>query len=99
MPADLFIIPFYPENSTFRGSKFQSRRLFFLRDWKRGSIMAAELLNQEERKMDFTFYMPARVISGPGAVLENGGQIKKLGDRALLVTGAHSCLLYTSRCV
>lgn len=52
--------------------------------------MAAELLNQEERKMDFTFYMPARVISGPGAVLENGGQIKKLGDRALLVTGAHS---------
>lgn len=40
--------------------------------------------------MDFTFYMPARVISGSRAVLENGCQIRKMGTRALVLTGAHS---------
>ena len=40
--------------------------------------------------MDFTFYMPARVVSGPRAVLENGCQIRKMGTRALVLTGAHS---------
>ena len=34
--------------------------------------------------------MPARVVSGPRAVLENGCQIRKMGTRALVLTGAHS---------
>lgn len=40
--------------------------------------------------MNFTLYMPARVVSGPGAVLNNGPLIRELGTRALVVTGAHS---------
>lgn len=40
--------------------------------------------------MDFTLYMPVRVISGPGAVLDNGPLIRAFGTRALVVTGAGS---------
>ncbi|MBQ3140990.1 MAG: iron-containing alcohol dehydrogenase [Clostridia bacterium] len=40
--------------------------------------------------MNFNCYMPTRVISGEGCLLKNAMELKKLGSRALLVTGKHA---------
>ncbi|HOO25587.1 MAG TPA: iron-containing alcohol dehydrogenase [Clostridiales bacterium] len=40
--------------------------------------------------MDFDFFMPARVISGKNALLNNGDALASLGKRCLLVTGGKS---------
>lgn len=40
--------------------------------------------------MDFNFYMPARILSGKGVVLQNSPELKALGGRCLIVTGARS---------
>lgn len=40
--------------------------------------------------MDFTVFMPTRVLSGDGAVTNNGEELAKLGCQALVVTGARS---------
>lgn len=40
--------------------------------------------------MEFTYSMPVKVIFGQGAVLKNAAEFKKLGHRALIVTGKSS---------
>ena len=40
--------------------------------------------------MDFNFYMPARILSGKGVILQNAAELKALGGRCLIVTGARS---------
>lgn len=40
--------------------------------------------------MDFNFYMPARILSGKGVILQNAAELKKLGSRCLIITGARS---------
>ena len=37
--------------------------------------------------MDFTFYMPVRVLSGPGCVRAGGELLRGLGRRCLVMTG------------
>jgi len=39
---------------------------------------------------DFTFYMPANIISGKDAVLKNGAIFKSLGNKCIIVTGRSS---------
>ena len=43
--------------------------------------------------MTSQFYMPTRVVSGPGCVREQGGLLRGLGGRALVVTGGRSARL------
>lgn len=43
--------------------------------------------------MDFTFYMPARVLVGDNIVRENAALLSQLGSRCLLVTGKNSARL------
>jgi alcohol dehydrogenase class IV len=40
--------------------------------------------------MEFTYYMPVRVIFGKGAVRKSAAEFKRLGSRALIVTGKNS---------
>ena len=40
--------------------------------------------------MDFNFYMPVRLYSGEGCLRRGGEQLRSLGRRCLLVTGAHA---------
>lgn len=40
--------------------------------------------------MSQAFFMPTKVVSGRGCVIEHSGLLAKLGTKALVVTGAHS---------
>ena len=40
--------------------------------------------------MDFNFYMPVRLYSGEGCLRRGGEQLRSLGRRCLVVTGAHA---------
>lgn len=40
--------------------------------------------------MNFDFYMPVRILSGEGCLRQGGGQLRTLGRRCLVVTGAHA---------
>lgn len=40
--------------------------------------------------MEFTYYMPVRVIFGKGVVTKSAAEFKRLGSRALVVTGRNS---------
>ena len=40
--------------------------------------------------MNFDFYMPVRIFSGEGCLRQGGGQLRTLGPRCLVVTGAHA---------
>lgn len=40
--------------------------------------------------MDFNFYMPVRLYSGEGCLRRGGEQLRALGRRCLVVTGAHA---------
>ncbi len=40
--------------------------------------------------MDFSYFMPTRIISGRDCVKKNAGAMAGLGKKALVVTGAHS---------
>ena len=35
-------------------------------------------------------YMPTKVFCGRGSVMENKGELKRLGTKAMIVTGKHS---------
>ncbi len=39
---------------------------------------------------NFTFYLPTKLIFGPGEISKVGAEAKKLGERALIVTGKRS---------
>lgn len=40
--------------------------------------------------MQFTYEMPTRVISGRNCVIEKAGEMKRFGQKAIIVTGKHS---------
>ena len=40
--------------------------------------------------MSFEYYMPTKVVSGPGCLTEKGSLLRELGTKALIVTGARS---------
>jgi alcohol dehydrogenase class IV len=40
--------------------------------------------------MNLSYFMPARIIMGPGCVIEHSHLFRKLGSKAMIVTGKHS---------
>lgn len=42
---------------------------------------------------DFQFYLPTRIIQGPNCLIRHSSHMKRLGKKALIVTGLHSSKL------
>jgi alcohol dehydrogenase YqhD (iron-dependent ADH family) len=39
---------------------------------------------------NFTFYLPTKLIFGPGEIEKLGTEVKHLGERAMIITGKRS---------
>ena len=45
---------------------------------------------------NFVFENPTKILFGKGSIAKIGSEVKRLGNRVLMVYGMGSCLLYTS---
>jgi alcohol dehydrogenase class IV len=48
------------------------------------------LIGEDEKILDFNFFMPVKVISGKGCILKNGSLLRNFGRRCLIMTSRNA---------